>query len=89
VSSSAYLTEEHLGMVSVKDTESGGWFELGGLKDLDIILEVNNKSTKTLKDIKTAMEQIEEEKPKDIIFLIERNAETQFIKVSPNWAKMR
>ncbi|MBI4244206.1 MAG: PDZ domain-containing protein [Planctomycetes bacterium] len=89
VSSSAYLNENHIGNVTVRDTESGGWFEMGGLRDMDIVLKINNKQTSSLADVKDALEQIEKEKPKDILFLIERAAETQFIKISPNWSKLR
>ena len=49
-----------------------------GLRRGDVITEINRKSVKTAKDIESVLKS-SKDKPRDLLFLIERNGRNQLI----------
>jgi membrane-associated protease RseP (regulator of RpoE activity) len=49
-----------------------------GLRRGDVIVEINRKSVKTIKEVESAL-KVSKDKPRDLLFLIERNGRNQLI----------
>ena len=75
--------EEH--GVLVDNIESAGWAALAGLRQGDILLEVNHHPILNIKELKDFMTEINREKPEQIIFFVKRGIHTLFLELEPEW----
>jgi len=64
--------------VLVAGVSDDSYASFAGLRRGDVITEINRKSVKSIKDVEGALKQ-SKDKPRDLLFLIERNGRNQLI----------
>jgi S1-C subfamily serine protease len=64
--------------VLVAGVADDSYAAFAGLRRGDVITEINRKPVKTIKDVETALKNAKD-KPRDLLFLIERNGRSQLI----------
>ncbi|MFZ9520138.1 MAG: PDZ domain-containing protein, partial [Silvanigrellaceae bacterium] len=64
--------------VIVTGVSDDSYAAFAGLRRGDVITEINRKTVKTIKDVETALKN-SKDKPRDLLFLIERNGRNQLI----------
>ncbi len=71
--------------VLVEQISSGSWAALANLLVGDLILTVDNKSVTNVTSFEKIMEEIDNRKPKSVVFKILRGIHTLFIELEPSW----
>jgi S1-C subfamily serine protease len=79
------LDEESLQGVVVSEMKRGGLSSIGGLQIGDIIQRVGSMPVTSVNEIKTVVEQLEDEKPAEVIFFVWRDNKTLFVNVKTDW----
>jgi S1-C subfamily serine protease len=69
----------------VTEVKRGSWAALGGLQANDIILSLNGTPTPDLDTFEALMTDLETEKPKALIFFIQRPGNSAYIEIIPEW----
>ena len=69
----------------VENVEAAGWAALAGLRQGDVILEVDGETIEAIKTFRNHMESIAEDQSERIIFFVKRGIHTLFIEFEPNW----
>lgn len=64
--------------VLVSAVSEDSYAAFAGLRRGDVIVEINRKSVKTIKEVESAL-KVSKDKPRDLLFLIERNGRNQLI----------
>jgi len=75
------LNEDELYGVAVSEIQRGGLANIGGLMIGDIIQRVGSQTVTSVEDIESVMNQIEQEKPSEVIFFVWRRNKTLFVNV--------
>jgi S1-C subfamily serine protease len=65
--------------------KQGGLAAVGGLQIGDVIQRIGSTDITSVDDVKTAVEQIEQEKPAEVIFFVWRDNKTLFVNVKTDW----
>ncbi|HOK40746.1 MAG TPA: DegQ family serine endoprotease [bacterium] len=65
--------------VIITEIENGSKADIGGLKEGDIILEINRKNIKTVEDFNEALKDIDDNNEKEVLFLIKRQKVTIYL----------
>jgi S1-C subfamily serine protease len=76
---------ESLSGVMVSKLEQGGLAEVGGLNFGDIIQRVGAAPVTSVEEFESAMEQIKQEKPEEMVFFVRRGNKTLFVNVKTDW----
>ncbi|MCE5200512.1 MAG: PDZ domain-containing protein [Armatimonadota bacterium] len=71
--------------VYIESVADGGWAALGGLRSGDIITEIGGKAIAGLDGLKEAMTAIAKQKPKVVVFKVDRGIHTMYQEVEPSW----
>ncbi|MCX8052284.1 MAG: PDZ domain-containing protein [Armatimonadetes bacterium] len=71
--------------VYVESVSEGGWAALGGLRDGDVITQIDGVAIISLEDLKRVMEEISGKKPKAVVFQVRNGIHTRFIEIEPTW----
>ena len=71
--------------ILVENVESAGWAALAGLRQGDLLLEVNGNSIADISSMKAMINQIHESKPRQVIFFVKRGIHTLFLELEPEW----
>ncbi|HOD48440.1 MAG TPA: PDZ domain-containing protein [Candidatus Hydrogenedentes bacterium] len=77
--------EESKTGVLVEEIKSGSWAALGMLGVSDLIAEVNGEKVVDVEWFEQRMKSIADEKPKTIIFKVQRGIYTLFLQFEPQW----
>lgn len=75
------LDQEQFKGVVVSKLKSGGLAYLGGLQLGDIIQRIGNQTVTSVEDIKAVIQQLETEKPTEVVFFVWRDNKTMFVRV--------
>ncbi|MEK9772420.1 MAG: PDZ domain-containing protein [Opitutae bacterium] len=75
--------EEH--GVLVENVEAAGWAALAGLRQGDILLQVNQHRILNIEEMKGVMTGIKGEKANQVIFFVKRGIHTLFLELEPEW----
>ena len=78
------LKEKEPGLV-VENVEPAGWASLAGLRQGDLVLQINGESMSEVKLFEKKMDQWIKEKEKRIIFFVKRGIHTLFLELEPDW----
>jgi len=78
------LNEDELYGVAVSEIQRGGLANIGGLMIGDIIQRIGSQTVTSVEDIESVMNQIEQEKPSEVIFFVWRRNKTLFVNVKTN-----
>ena len=71
--------------VLVESLERAGWAALSGLKGGDVIVSINGKAIKTLKEIEQELERIEKNQDPYIVLFVKRSKFSRYIEIEPVW----
>ena len=71
--------------ILVENVESAGWAALAGLRQGDLLLEVNGNAIADISAMKGIINQIHESKPRQVIFFVKRGIHTLFLELEPEW----
>jgi S1-C subfamily serine protease len=71
--------------VVVSELKPGGLAAIGGLNLGDIIQRIDDHQITSVDDVRAAMEQLEQEQTREIIFFIWRDNKTLFVNVKTDW----
>ncbi len=77
--------EPDLKGVLVEQVENAGWAGLGGIRSGDLIQEIDGKAVLGLKSYRLIMDEIAEEQPDRVVFVVLRGVRTHFQFVEPEW----
>ena len=76
---------EDLQGVLLQRVETGGWASLGGLHGNDFIMSVNGKTTATVADLKSVLDQVRKDKPRRVVFFVRRGIHTLYCEIEPDY----
>ncbi|HID32013.1 MAG TPA: PDZ domain-containing protein [bacterium (Candidatus Stahlbacteria)] len=71
--------------VLVTGVSSGGWAALAQLGVGDLIVAVEGRKVLDVKSFEKLMEEINEDKPKQVVFQVMRGVHNLFIEIEPKW----
>jgi S1-C subfamily serine protease len=71
--------------VVISEMQEGGLAEVGGLQMGDIVQRIGSDVVTSVDDVKTSMESIETQKPREVIFFVWRDNKTMFVNVKTDW----
>jgi len=69
----------------VDRVEAAGWASLSGLLPGDIVKEFGGKQVTSIEELKSILEEIKGDKPKEVAVFIERRGRTGFLRIEPDW----
>jgi S1-C subfamily serine protease len=69
----------------VENVKSGGWAELGGLADGDLILEVAGRPVDSVDVLRRELERVAAAKPRVVVIKVLRGIHTSYLEIEPNW----
>jgi serine protease Do len=69
----------------VDRVEAAGWASLAGLLPGDIVKEFGGKQVTSIEGLKSILEEIKGDKPKEVAVFIERRGRTGFLRIEPDW----
>lgn len=76
---------ENLKGVLLQKVEVGGVASLGGLRGNDFLMSVDGKTTATVEELKSVLEQIRKTKPRRVVFFVRRGIHTLYCEVEPDY----
>jgi len=79
------LDPERFNGVFVSDLGQGGLADIGGLEFGDIIQRIGETEINSVEEARSAMEQVEESKPRELILFVWRNNQTMFVNIKTDW----
>lgn len=80
-----HLDSESFRGVVVSELTQGGLADVEGLTIGDIIQRINNQPVSSIDDARTIMEELEIQKPGEIIFFVWRDNKTLFVNIKTDW----
>jgi S1-C subfamily serine protease len=69
----------------VSEVTSGGWADMAGLRQRDLLLSIQDKEIRSIKDFDDTIKRIAEERPKRVKIFVRRDQSTAFVFVQPDW----
>ena len=78
------LDEVEKGLL-IENVESAGWAALAGLRQGDILLEIDGAAVPNVTVLEKRMVQIVEAKAKRIVFFVKRGIHTLYVRLEPDW----
>jgi serine protease Do len=76
---------EGLQGVLLQKVETGGVASLGGLRGNDFVMRVDGKTTSSVDELKAALDQIRQDKPRRVVFFVRRGIHTLYCEVEPDY----
>ncbi len=77
--------DEHVQGVLVVGLEPAGWAGIGGLRPGDLVQRIGDVTITDLASYRKAMEQLSEDQPPRVVFVVLRGVQTHFQYVEPDW----
>ncbi|MEI6675438.1 MAG: PDZ domain-containing protein [Verrucomicrobiota bacterium] len=71
--------------VLITEVKNSGWAALGGLANGDILMSIGDKSTDSIKTLKTQLEELEKAKCSLFVLFVKRGIHTRYIELEPTW----
>ena len=69
----------------VSKLKQGGLASVGGLRFGDVIQRVGDITARSADELQAIMEQLEQDRPREVIFFIWRDNQTMFVNVKTDW----
>jgi serine protease Do len=79
------LEVNSLNGVVVSELREGGLAEVGGLQMGDIVQRIGSEVITSVDDVHTTMDELGEQKPREVIFFVWRDNKTMFVNVKTDW----
>jgi len=71
----------------VSQVDAGGWASVGGLRTDDLVLAVDGKTVRDVKELEQLLRPMKEKKPGEVVFFVRRGVQTHFVEVQPSWGE--
>jgi serine protease Do len=71
----------------VSQVDAGGWASVGGLRTDDLVLAVDGKTVRDVKELEKELKPMKEKKPAEVVFFVRRGVQTAFVEVQPTWVE--
>jgi S1-C subfamily serine protease len=71
----------------VSQVDPGGWASVGGLRTEDLVLAVDGKTVRDLKELEQTLRPMKEKKPAAVVFFVRRGVQTLFVEMQPTWVE--
>jgi len=71
----------------VSQVDAGGWASVGGLRSDDLVLAVDGKTVRDVKELERELKPLKEKKPGEVVFFVRRGVQTVFVEVQPTWVE--
>lgn len=71
--------------VIVDKLETGGWAAVGGIFPGDIIIKINDRAVTSVAEAKSIFAEFAGNRPKDVVFMVQRDNKTKFVNVKTHW----
>jgi len=71
----------------VSQVDAGGWASVGGLHNDDLVLAVDGKTVRDVKELEQQLRPMKEKKPGEVVFFVRRGVQTLFVEVQPTWGE--
>ena len=71
----------------VSQVDAGGWASVGGLRSDDLVLAVDGKTVRDVKELERELKPLKEKKPGEVVFFVRRGVQTVFVEVQPAWVE--
>jgi serine protease Do len=71
----------------VSQVDAGGWASVGGLRTDDLVLAVDGKTVRDVKELEKELKPMKERKPAEVVFFVRRGVQTAFVEVQPTWVE--
>ena len=81
----SYRWDDDVRGVLVESADNAGWADLGGLHPGDLIQRINDTEIRGINSYRKVMEEIVEEQPERVVFVVLRGVSTHFQYVEPEW----
>ncbi|MCS7301561.1 MAG: PDZ domain-containing protein [Fimbriimonadales bacterium] len=82
-----YWREDQQGVL-VTEVANGGWAQLGGLRNGDLILAVNEQPIQNTQDFQQVLREVIQQQPPVVILFVLRDRETSFVFIEPDWKRI-
>ncbi len=77
--------EEDVEGVLIEQVTSAGWAALGGLASGDLIQRINDQPVRSIEEFRDVMDQIREDEPERVVFVVLRRISRHHVFVEPEW----
>ena len=71
--------------VRITTVDNAGWAALGGLRERDVLLSINNKAVTSIAGLKDMLAEFKKTRPRRVVFFVRRSIRTQYIELEPKW----
>ena len=71
----------------LSQVDAGGWASVGGLHNDDLVLAVDGKTVRDVKELEQQLRPMKEKKPGEVVFFVRRGVQTLFVEVQPTWGE--
>ena len=71
----------------VSQVDSGGWASVGGLRNDDLVLAVDGKTVRDVKELEKELKPVKERKPAEVVLFVRRGVQTLFVEMQPTWVE--
>jgi C-terminal processing protease CtpA/Prc len=67
--------------------DPGGWASVGGLRTDDLVLAIDGKTVRDVKELEQMLRPMKERKPDEVVFFVRRGVQTLFVEMQPAWVE--
>ncbi|HEY3586656.1 MAG TPA: trypsin-like peptidase domain-containing protein [Myxococcaceae bacterium] len=71
----------------VSQVDAGGWALVGGLRTDDLVLAVDGKTVRDVKELEKELKPIKEKKPGEVVLFVRRGLQTLYVELQPTWVE--
>src|SRR5215470_6926713 len=71
----------------VSQVDAGGWASVGGLRSDDLVLAVDGKPVRDVKELEKELKPLKEKKPGEVVLFVRRGLQTLFVEMQPTWVE--
>jgi len=73
----------------ISQVDAGGWASVGGLRADDLVLAVDGKTVRDVKELEKVLRPLKGKKPDDVVFFVRRGVQTLFVELQPRWGEAK
>jgi serine protease Do len=71
----------------VSQVDPGGWASVGGLRTDDLVLAIDGKTVRDVKELEQTLRPMKDRKPAAVVFFVRRGVQTLFVEMQPTWVE--
>jgi serine protease Do len=71
----------------VSQVDPGSWASVGGLRTDDLVLAIDGKTVRDVKELEQTLRPMKDRKPAAVVFFVRRGVQTLFVEMQPTWVE--